>query len=52
METVNLLQSFGVNKDGQLVSVEDVARGKACECCCPECGETLVARQGEVRFDR
>ncbi len=49
METMNLLQSFGLTADGRLVSVEDVGRGKACDCCCPECGEVLIARQGEVR---
>lgn len=46
---MNLLQSFGVNQEGRLVSVEEVARGKACDCCCPSCGEILIARQGEVR---
>lgn len=49
METINLLQSFGVTSEGRIVSVEDVRRGKACDCCCPECGEVLIARQGEVR---
>jgi len=49
MESINLLQSFGLTSDGRLVSVEDVGRGKTCECCCPECGEVLIARQGDVR---
>jgi competence protein CoiA len=49
METMNLLQSFGLTSDGRLVSVEEVSRGKACECCCPQCGELLIARQGDVR---
>ena len=49
MESINLLQSFGLTVDGRLVSVEDVSRGKACACCCSECGEVLIARQGEVR---
>ncbi len=46
---MNLLQSFGLTVDGRLVSVEEVARGKACDCCCPLCGEVLIARQGDVR---
>lgn len=46
---MNLLQSFGLTTEGQLVSVEEVARGKACDCCCPQCGEVLIARQGDVR---
>ena len=49
METMNLLQSFGLTADGRLVSVEEVGRGKACESCCPQCGEVLIARQGDVR---
>ena len=49
MGTIGLFQSFGVDQDGRIVSVEEVSRGKACECCCPECGEVLIARQGEVR---
>lgn len=49
METNKLLQSFAFNKDGMLVSIRDVERGKACECCCPACGEVLIARQGDVR---
>ena len=44
-----MLQSFGVAPDGRLVSVDDVARGKGCDCACPECGEVLIARQGDVR---
>lgn len=34
---------FGM-KDGRLVFVSDVALGVDCGCTCPECGETLVAR--------
>ena len=49
MESMNLLQSFGLTAEGRLVSVEEVARGKACECGCPQCGEVLIARQGDVR---
>lgn len=49
METMSLLQSFGVDQEGRLVSVEEVCRGKACACCCPQCGEILIARQGDVR---
>jgi hypothetical protein len=49
METGNLFQRFGIDKSGSVVSVQDVPRGKACECCCPVCGELLIARQGDVR---
>ena len=39
---------YGV-KNGELVSVEDVVSGLACECRCPSCGTTLVARKGKIR---
>lgn len=44
-----ILQSFAINNEGEVVSVRDVVRGKACECACPACGEVLIARQGEIR---
>ena len=49
METVSLLQSFALDKDGRIRSVEEVARGLNCECVCPTCGDKVIARQGEVR---
>jgi len=49
MENQSLLQSFAVDKDGRIRSVEEVARGLACECTCPGCGDKVIARQGEIR---
>ena len=49
MEKRTLLQSFAINNLGEIVSVREVERGKACNCCCPGCGEVVIARQGEVR---
>lgn len=49
MEKPKLLQSFAVNNVGKIVSIREVANGKACDCACPECGEVLIARQGEIR---
>lgn len=49
MESQSLLQSFAMDKDGRMRSVDEVARGLACECVCPCCGEQVLARQGEVR---
>ena len=49
MEKRTLLQSFAINNLGELVSVREVERGRACNCCCPGCGEVVIARQGEVR---
>jgi len=33
-------------RDGELVSVDDVENGLACRCFCPACGAPLVAKQG------
>ncbi|OOC50808.1 competence protein CoiA family protein [Thioalkalivibrio versutus] len=49
MEKSTLLQSFARNNAGQIVSIHDVTKGKACGCSCPECGEVVIARQGQVR---
>lgn len=32
---------------GQMLHVQNVARGKACGCICPDCHTPLIARQGE-----
>jgi hypothetical protein len=49
METRSLLQCFAVDKNGRVRAVEEVARGLACDCVCPTCGEAVVAKQGEIR---
>jgi hypothetical protein len=49
METKSLLQSFAIDKDGRVHSIDEVTRGLACDCVCSVCGERLIARQGEVR---
>ncbi len=49
MEAGSLLQSFAIAKNGRIVSVEEVERGQACECTCPCCHGSLIARQGDVR---
>ena len=38
---------YGVGS-GQLLHIDDVARGLACGCCCPECGRPLIAKKGKV----
>ena len=41
---------FGLReRDGHLVDVSIVPRGKQCGCICPSCHTSLVARQGEDR---
>ena len=49
MENRSLLQSFAMDKKGRIRSVEEVARGLACECVCPCCREAVIARQGDIR---
>lgn len=41
--------TYGRNRDGHLVHIEDVPRGLACDCVCPSCGEKLEACKGNVR---
>lgn len=48
-ETGSLLQLFAMDKDGRMRSVDEVARGLACECVCPTCRDRVLARQGEIR---
>lgn len=41
---------FGLRTTDQcMVDPTEVANGKSCGCCCPECGEELIARQGEIQ---
>lgn len=49
MSCLILKQSFARAKDGRIVSVEDVARGLACDCICPGCAAQVMSRQGDVR---
>lgn len=41
---------FAVDQDGNPASIEDVKRGLACACTCPECDAPLVAKKGERRL--
>lgn len=33
-------------KNGEIISISDVESGLKCECICPSCGESLVAKKG------
>ncbi|MBG7614645.1 hypothetical protein IWC96_05035 [Brevundimonas sp. BAL450] len=39
---------YGRLPSGDIVPIDAVRRGAACDCTCPACGEALVARQGDV----
>jgi len=43
----NKLLGYG-NKEGELVHISEVETGLACGCECPNCGERLIAKKGEV----
>lgn len=38
---------YGV-RDGELIHVDDAARGKQCHCTCYECGRPLIAKKGDI----
>ena len=42
--------TYGVDSNGQLVHIDSVARGRNCQCTCPNCGEELIAKQGAKKI--
>lgn len=38
--------TYAFNSEGKLVNIEDVDSGKKCNCFCPACQESLVAKKG------
>ena len=38
-----------LNENNNLVQIENVERGLACKCTCFECGETVIARKGDIK---
>jgi hypothetical protein len=45
----NLVFSWAEDINGKLVHVDTVTRGLQCQCVCPHCHESLLARHGEVK---
>ena len=41
--------TYALNSEGKLVNIKQVESGKKCNCICPACQESLVARKGEIR---
>lgn len=39
--------TYGEDSNGRLVHVDDVLSGLACDCTCPGCGASLIARKGK-----
>ncbi|MCO8061050.1 MULTISPECIES: competence protein CoiA family protein [Acinetobacter] len=40
---------IALDENKKLVDIKDVERGLACQCTCFECGETVIARKGEIK---
>jgi len=40
---------FGL-KNGQIVEINEVEKGLACNCICPSCGSPLIARKGQKKI--
>lgn len=49
MSTRNHPIAFGLDRDGRMRSVHEVAQGLPCACICPCCKAPLIARKGPVR---
>lgn len=43
-----MLMKVALNSSNQLVSIGQVERGLACQCFCFECGESVIAKKGEI----
>lgn len=43
------LLKYALDSQNNLVSVDDVARGLACNCYCPSCREKLIAKNGGIK---
>ena len=39
-----------LNEEGKIVYIDEVPNGKSCGCFCAECGERLIARQGNIKI--
>lgn len=44
---MNSKLTYALTEDGQTVHISEVARGLACGCVCPACGDKLIARKGD-----
>ncbi|MBQ9994386.1 MAG: hypothetical protein IJP17_06710 [Clostridia bacterium] len=39
--------SYALSKDGRIVHISEAMRGTACDCVCPSCGDSLIAKKGD-----
>ena len=45
--TYNIKLPCGIDKNGNIVKIEDAIKGLACGCFCPGCKQPLIAKKGE-----
>ena len=45
----NILMTRAFNNEGEIVSIDKVERGRACQCTCIVCSSGLIARQGSEK---
>lgn len=45
---MNIKQPYGL-KNGEIVSIDDIESGIACNCTCPACKEPLIAKKGSEK---
>lgn len=45
--TYNIKLPCGIDKNGNIVKIEDAIKGLACGCFCPVCKQPLIAKKGE-----
>lgn len=49
---MSALLTYALNKEKVLVNIDDVAKGGACHCVCPQCGNPLIAKNGGLNPNR
>ena len=42
---VNTSIPYGINENGKEVHIDEVPKGKECNCICPECHKPLIAKK-------
>ena len=49
MKNVDYDLTYALNSEGKLVNIEQAESGKKCNCICPACQKSLVAKKGKKR---
>jgi len=49
MRPIELLLPFGFDQNNEPIHINQVERGKKCNCICPACRKPLIAVKGKIR---